>query len=96
MLVMDDLGRLPLEFGRTDRIGSRQKIQHGPLDRPRLVGDERGGCSAVQPRQRPGHMALFGYDLLETLIGRGVLEAMGTSFPLTAFGVGTKRHLGRI
>ena len=96
LLVMDGLGGLPLEPGGPTELEAAKTPNMDLLTARASLGMSEVVAPAFSPGSGPGHMALFGYDPLEVLIGRGVLEAMGTGFPLTAFGVGTKRHLGRI
>ncbi len=83
LLVMDGLGGLPDESGRTeleaadtpnlDDLASRSDLG---LSRP--LGTQGG----VSPGSGPGHLGLFGYDPLEYVVGRGILSALGVGLEL--------------
>jgi 2,3-bisphosphoglycerate-independent phosphoglycerate mutase len=83
MLVMDGLGGLPLEPGGPTELEAAKTPNMDLLTARASLGMSEVVASAFSPGSGPGHMALFGYDPLEVLIGRGVLEAMGIGFPLT-------------
>ncbi len=82
MLVVDGLGGLAHpESGRSEL----EEAQTPNLDR--LAGTSSCGLTipvlpGVSPGSGPGHLALFGYDPVKYLMGRGVLEALGIGLML--------------
>ena len=84
MLSLDGLGGLPRpETGKSEMETAR--IPN--LDRlasEGACGLLRHVAPGITPGSGPGHLGLFGYDPLEYLVGRGVLEALGIEFDLRA------------
>ena len=111
LLVLDGLGDLPnperawqtpLEAARTPHLDAIAPAS--ALGRVLPVGP------GITPGSGPGHLGLFGYDPVETTVGRGVLEALGAGMELKsgdvaaranfctldASGIVTDRRAGRI
>ena len=82
LLVVDGLGGLPhpdtgnseLETAHTPNLDAMTQESACGLTTPVLPG--------VAPGSGPGHLALFGYDPLKYIIGRGALEALGIDVEL--------------
>ena len=82
MLVVDGLGGLArpdtgmseLEQAEIPNLDALARVSACGLTTPVLPG--------VAPGSGPGHLALFGYDPLKYLIGRGALEALGIDVAL--------------
>jgi 2,3-bisphosphoglycerate-independent phosphoglycerate mutase len=83
LLVIDGIGGLPVE-------GSDGETELEAADTPNLdslatrsdLGLSRPVAAGVSPGSGPGHLALFGYDPIRFLVGRGVLSALGVGFEL--------------
>ena len=77
MVVVDGLGGMPhpeygkseLEFADLQTLDALSESSSLGLTTPVLPG--------ITPGSGPGHMALFGYNPVKYLLGRGILEGMG-------------------
>ncbi len=110
MLLMDGLGGLPLQPGGKTELETARTPNMDALTARASLGLSEVVSPGFSPGSGPGHLALFGYDPLEFVIGRGVLEAMGIGFHLQpqdvairgnfctidSAGVITDRRAGRI
>jgi 2,3-bisphosphoglycerate-independent phosphoglycerate mutase len=82
MLVADGLGGLPLEPGGMTELETAKTPHLDALARRGVLGGSIPVKPGISPGSGPGHLALFGYDPLQYLIGRGALEATGIGFEL--------------
>ena len=82
LLVADGLGGVPHpETGRSELESANLPNLDG-LARQSACGLTTPVAPGITPGSGPGHMALFGYDPVRYLIGRGVLEALGIDLEL--------------
>lgn len=82
MLVVDGLGGLPLpETGRSE-LETANLPNLDALARRSAAGLTTPVGTGITPGSGPGHTALFGYDPVKYLVGRGVLEALGLGVEL--------------
>src|SRR5262249_28397797 len=90
LLVADGLGGLPLEPGGKTELESARTPHLDSLAREGVCGLSVPVLPGITPGSGPGHLGLFGYDPLESRIGRGILEALGINFPVGAQDVATR------
>ncbi len=82
MVVADGLGGLPREPGGQTELEAATTPHLDDLATRGILGSSLPILPGISPGSGPGHLALFGYDPLQYVIGRGALEATGIGFEL--------------
>ncbi len=82
LLVVDGLGGLPHPDTGRSELETANLPNLDAMARESACGVTTPVLPGVAPGSGPGHLALFGYDPLKYIIGRGALEALGIDVEL--------------
>ncbi len=96
MLVVDGLGGLPHPDTGRSELETASLPNLDALARESACGLTTPVAPGITPGSGPGHLALFGYDPVKYLIGRGVLEALGVGVELALTDVVARGNLGTV
>ena len=76
-LVLDGLGGLPDPGSGKTELETARTPNLDRLAAGGICGMQHTVSPGITPGSAPGHLALFGYDPVACLLGRGIVEALG-------------------
>jgi 2,3-bisphosphoglycerate-independent phosphoglycerate mutase len=82
LLVLDGLGGIPLTPGGPTELEAARAPNLERLATEGALGQTVPIRPGITPGSGPAHLSLFGYDPLQYIVGRGVLEAVGVGVPV--------------
>ncbi len=83
LAIMDGVGDIPIpEFGGLTPLEKAKTPNMDMLTAGGALGQHLPVARGITPGSGPGHLAVFGYDPVKFLVGRGALAALGIGFDL--------------
>lgn len=92
-VIIDGLGGLPQEPGGRTELEAAHTPVLDRLAREGTTGLITPVLPGITPGSGPAHLALFGFDPVESLVGRGVLSAQGIGLDLEPGDVAARINL---
>ena len=93
LLIMDGLGGLPHPVTGLTELETARTPNMDALAGRGSVGMTVMVKEGITPGSGPGHLSLFGYDPIRTVIGRGALSALGVGIELKPGDVAARLNL---
>jgi len=96
LLIMDGLGGVQSGPNSLTELQQAHTPNLDALAKKSICGLLNPIAPGITPGSGPAHFSLFGYDPVESLIGRGVLEAAGIGMEITERDVATRINFATI
>jgi 2,3-bisphosphoglycerate-independent phosphoglycerate mutase len=93
LLILDGLGGLPMKPNGPTELEAANSPNLDRLASEGVVGLSIPIRHGITPGSGPAHLALFGYEPLQYIVGRGVLEATGVGMKVNEGDVAARGNL---